>query len=54
MCEGCEPMQAWMLEGGGLITSAPRACRLGMLPGVERERLLAAGLSLLSDTWFGS
>lgn len=29
-----------MLEGG-LITPAPRTCRLGMLPGVETDCLLA-------------
>lgn len=26
----------------------------GVVPGIDTDRLLAAGLFLLSDTWFGS
>lgn len=43
-----------MLEETLSHASAPRTRRLGLLPGIDTDRLLAAGLFLLSDTWFGS
>ena len=41
-----------MLEGDLIARIHTQDLRLGLLPGIDTDRLLAAGLFL--DTWFGS